>query len=117
MKWPGTELEIGCEVPFWPEAVESNLGREPPERKDGQRERSSGREVPDADDGDRCERIAAAWGEGRCSIGSVRKLLRKTYSQKLHLLVLTEHKLGSFAPVGCMFPAVLDKARRMAVNL
>jgi len=31
--------------------------------------------------------------------------------------VLTENKLGSFAPMGCMFPAVLDKARRMAVNL
>lgn len=28
-------------------------GREPPERKDGQRERSSGREVPVDDDGDK----------------------------------------------------------------
>jgi hypothetical protein len=67
-KWPGTELEIGCEVtamevPFWLAAAESTLGREPPERNEGQRERSSGREVPDADEGDRCERIAAAWGE------------------------------------------------------
>ena len=67
MKWPGTELEMGCEevgmeMPFWSGALASTLGREPPERKDGHNERSSGREVPDADDGERCERIAAAWG-------------------------------------------------------
>ena len=44
---------IGTEVLLWPGAAGSTLGREPPERKEGQRERSSGREVPDAEEGDR----------------------------------------------------------------
>lgn len=44
----------------------SARGSEPPERKDGQRERSSGREVPPDADGAMCERMAAAWdGRGK----------------------------------------------------
>jgi hypothetical protein len=55
---PGTELETrydvrGMEGLFWLGADRSTLGREPPERKEGQRERSSGRDVPDAEEGDR----------------------------------------------------------------
>ena len=35
-------------------------GSVPPERKEGQRERSSGRDVPVADDGERWDKMAAA---------------------------------------------------------
>lgn len=38
----------------------SARGSEPPERKDGQRDRSSGREVPPDAEGAMCERMAAA---------------------------------------------------------
>ena len=40
-------------------------GRAPPERKEGQRDLSSGRDVPD-EPGERWDRIAAAW-EGEWS--------------------------------------------------
>jgi hypothetical protein len=36
-------------------------GTTPPERKVGQRERSSGSDVPVLDDGERCDNIAAAY--------------------------------------------------------
>jgi hypothetical protein len=39
-------------------------GRTPPERKEGQRERSSGREVPVDEDGERWDKIAAAFVVG-----------------------------------------------------
>lgn len=61
----GTELDVGCEgyrelfaLPL--RIPSSAFGSEPPERKEGQRDRSSGREVPVDEEGDRCERIAAA---------------------------------------------------------
>jgi hypothetical protein len=44
-------------------------------------------------------------------------LFWKTDLEELHLLMFAENKFGGFPPVGCMFPAVLDEARRMAVNL
>ena len=33
------------------------------------------------------------------------------------MLVLGEHELGRFAPLGRVFPAVLDQAARVAVDL
>jgi hypothetical protein len=48
--------EPGCAVGVLPSA----FGREPPDKKEGHRERSSGREVPVDEDGDRCDNIAAA---------------------------------------------------------
>jgi len=54
-------------VPFVmaiPSAVEGG-GREPPDRKEGQRERSSGSEVPVEDEGERWDRMAAACGVGQ----------------------------------------------------
>jgi hypothetical protein len=41
----------------------------------------------------------------------------RAYLEELHLLVLAEDKLGCFAPVRSMLPAMLDQARRVAVNL
>ena len=60
----GTELEVGCEE--YDEADDGSRfalmggGRAPPERKDGQRDLSSGSDVPD-ESGDKWDRIAAAW--------------------------------------------------------
>jgi hypothetical protein len=37
--------------------------------------------------------------------------------EELDLLVFAEHKLGGFAPVGSVFPAVFDETRRVSVYL
>ena len=54
----GTELEVGYVVVS--SLAGSGGGNAPPERKDGQSERSSGRDEPPDADGVKCERIAAA---------------------------------------------------------
>jgi hypothetical protein len=90
-------------------------GSAPPERKEGQRERSSGRDVPVADDGERWDRMAAAWcwrqrkfsGDGRMT----------TNLEQLDLLVFAEDKLGCLTPVRSVFPSVFDETRRVTVNL
>jgi hypothetical protein len=57
----GTELEVGCAaVSVTVSPAGSGGGSTPPERKDGQSERSSGRDEPPDADGVKCERIAAA---------------------------------------------------------
>jgi hypothetical protein len=57
----GTELEVGYVVVSATESLAgSGGGNTPPERKDGQSERSSGRDEPPDADGVKCERIAAA---------------------------------------------------------
>ena len=43
-------------------------GSVPPDRNDGQRDRSSGKDVPPLAVGDRCDRIAAAWVRNRNDI-------------------------------------------------
>lgn len=61
----GTELDTGYDgyVPVDVGSVggvfTSVFGSDPPDRKEGHSERSSGREVPVAD-GERCDKIAAA---------------------------------------------------------
>jgi len=57
----GTELEVGYDVVSATDSfVGSGGGNTPPERNDGQSERSSGRDEPPDADGVKCERIAAA---------------------------------------------------------
>lgn len=59
----GTELEVGCDGNV--EAVVGSIfdvaggGSAPSDKKDGQRDLSSGSDVP-LESGDRCDRIAAA---------------------------------------------------------
>lgn len=49
-----------CEVSTSPKAsAPSGSGREPPDKKDGQRDLSSGNDVPVAE-GERCDKMAAA---------------------------------------------------------
>ena len=55
MGWNGKPI-VGAKSEF----ALAGGGRAPPERKDGQRDRSSGSDVPD-ESGDRWDRIAAAW--------------------------------------------------------
>jgi hypothetical protein len=58
----GTELEVGYDVVSATDSfVGSGGGNTPPERNDGQSERSSGRDEPPDADGVKCERIAAAY--------------------------------------------------------
>jgi hypothetical protein len=116
----GTELEVGWEG--YAEAASGSRfelvggGRAPPERKDGQRDLSSGSDVPD-ESGDRWDRIAAAWVGARS--GGLKCMVAGggTYLQQLDLLMLAQHKFRSFAPLRGVFPSVLDKARWMAVDL
>jgi hypothetical protein len=68
MLYAGTELEVGWigfigdvgDVGEVGDVGSEGRGSVPPERKEGQRERSSGRDVPVEEDGERWERIAAA---------------------------------------------------------
>jgi hypothetical protein len=57
----GIELEVGyAAVSAAVSPAGSGGGNAPPDRKDGQSERSSGRDEPPDADGVKCERIAAA---------------------------------------------------------
>lgn len=91
----------------------STLGNEPPERKEGHSERSSGSEagcLPMKD------RIAAAFE------GLMKKIMEKkkkvlTYLEQLNLLMFAQYKLGCFSPLTSMFPTMLVKTVWMAVYL
>ena len=56
----GTELESGADFGIGIDFVSVAPGRVPPDRKEGQRERSSGRDDPPEAFGERCDRMAAA---------------------------------------------------------
>jgi hypothetical protein len=111
----GTELEIGNLLAACSCSCSVGGGRRPPERNEGQRERSSGRELP-AGDRDMCERMAAACVK---NVNSVRDRIacKKMNLEKLNLLVLAQYELGRLAPMRGVLPSMLNQARRMPIHL
>ena len=96
----GGEAEVDAE---WTDTVTavSTLGNEPPERKEGHSERSSGSEagcLPMKD------KIAAAYEKEKVSKGNDKK--PRTYFEQLNLLMLAQHKFGCFPPLTSMFPTM-----------
>lgn len=90
-------------------------GTTPPERKVGQRERSSGSDVPVVDEGERCDNIAAAY---KNSISTFFKCQAMSDDlQQLDLLMFAQNKLRGFTPLGSMLPAMFNKTRRMPIDL
>ena len=56
-------------------------------------------------------------GEGFSELSGQIRCVYLIYLEQLHLLVLTESKLGGFTPVWRVLPTVLDEGRRVAINL
>ena len=96
----GEEAEVDAE---WSDGVTagSTLGNEPPERKEGHSERSSGSEagcLPMKDN------MAAAYEKkDKVTEG---KSFYKTYLEQLNLLMFAQYELGCFPPLTSMFPTM-----------